>query len=141
MVKSYLDASVVYSMLVEDDHSANVRKWAASRPPLAFSLWTITETSSALSHSLRTGRLKPHERHRAEIELERLLNPDRPTAVIGADEFRQARDLLAKHSLLRAPDALHLAIAVRESWHLATLDKRLAEAAASQGVPLALDLT
>lgn len=138
MVNAYLDASVLYSILIADAHSDRVRDWLVGEPVLTFSLWTLTETSSALSHAQRTGRITAGERRRAEVEMDRLFDPGRPDAVIGPDDFLQARRLLERHDVLRAPDALHLAIVEREAWALATLDRRLAEAAVTQGVALAL---
>tara|TARA_R110002124_G_scaffold240677_2_gene405949 strand:+ start:2117 stop:2536 length:420 start_codon:yes stop_codon:yes gene_type:complete len=138
VVNVYLDASVLYSILISDAHSDRVRDWLVGEPVLTFSLWTLTETSSALSHAQRTDRITAAERRRAEVEMDRLFSPTRPDAVIGPDDFLQARRLLERHEALRAPDALHLAIVERESWALATLDRRLAEAAVKQGVVLAL---
>lgn len=138
MVNAYLDASVLYSILIADAHSDRVRDWLVEEPVLTVSLWTLTETSSALSYAQRTGRITPGERRRAEVEMDRLFSPARPDAVIGPDDFLQARRLLERHAALRAPDALHLAIVEREVWALATLDRRLAEAAVDQGVTLAL---
>lgn len=138
MVNAYLDASVLYSILIADAHSDRVRDWLVDQPVLTFSLWTLTETSSALSHAQRTGRITPGERRRAEVEMDRVFDPARPDSVIGPEDFLQARRLLERHDVLRAPDALHLAIVEREGWALATLDRRLAEAAMTQGVALAL---
>jgi len=138
VVNAYLDASVLYSVLIADTHSERVGAWLVDGPTLTFSLWTLTETSSALSHAQRTGRITAGERRGAEIEMDRLLDPTRPDAVIGPEDFLEARRLLERHTTLRAPDALHLAIAEREGWALATLDRGLAAAAEQQGVTLAL---
>lgn len=134
---AYLDASVVFSILVEDTHSERVESWLSQEPVLAFSLWTIAETSSGLSHAHRTGRLTAQERAMAESEMDRLLNPAAPSTAIGPDDFHAARGLLGRHGSLRAPDALHLALAERNGWALATLDHKLAVAATAQGVTLA----
>ncbi len=81
MVNAYLDASVLYSILIADAHSDRVRDWLVEEPVLTVSLWTLTETSSALSYAQRTGRITPGERRRAEVEMDRLFSPARPDAV------------------------------------------------------------
>jgi len=50
------------------------------------------------------------------------------------ERFEDARLLLQRHSRLRAPDALHLAIARWNGLELATLDGVLREAAIAEGV-------
>lgn len=50
------------------------------------------------------------------------------------DLFAEARRLLHKHRRLRAPDALHLAIAQSHGLKLATLDDVLKEAAIADGL-------
>lgn len=45
-----------------------------------------------------------------------------------------ARQLLRRHTRLRAPDALHLAIAVWHGLDLATLDGVLKDAAVAEGL-------
>ncbi|CAN5236179.1 hypothetical protein BH10PSE2_BH10PSE2_00280 [soil metagenome] len=51
-----------------------------------------------------------------------------------SDRFDDARRLLRKHERLRAPDALHLAIASWNGLEMATLDVVLRDAAAAEGV-------
>lgn len=51
-----------------------------------------------------------------------------------AERFDDARLLLLKHERLRAPDALHLAIAAWNGLELATLDGVLMDAAVAEGL-------
>ena len=53
---------------------------------------------------------------------------------VGNDDIQAVRSLLRFDPMLRAPDALHLAVTIRLNAALATYDKRLATAAASIGV-------
>lgn len=138
LVRAYLDASVIMPVILKDDHSSRVFGWLETEPNIAFSLWSIAETSSALSYALRTERVTASERDEAEAALNRFLDPQRPSTTIASDDFHTVRSLLARHATLRAPDALHLAVAVREGWSLATLDHRLAAAATLENVPLAI---
>ncbi len=137
-MNAYLDASVVFTMLVRDRHFPRVEAWLVTQPSLAFSLWTLTETSSALSQAVRMKRIEALERRAAEVEMDRLLDPAHPSTAIEAEDFRDARRLVDRHGTLRAPDALHIAIAARNGWTLATLDEIQAEAATRHGVALAL---
>lgn len=134
---AYLDACVIVPMLVQDDHSARVDQWLKKGPSTAYSLWTLAEVSSALSHLVRNSRLDDATRLDAELELEHRFDPSSPSASVLPEDFLAARELLIINRKLRTPDALHLAIARREGMALATLDKTLAEAAPSAGVRLA----
>lgn len=134
---TYLDACVIVPMLVQDDHSARVDQWLKTRPATAYSLWTLAEVSSALSHQVRTSRLSEETRLAVEMELEHRFDPSSPSASVLAEDFLVARELLIANASLRTPDALHLAIARREGMALATLDRTLAEAAPFAGVDLA----
>ncbi len=138
MVRSYLDASLVVSIVARDDHSDRADRWLDTLPDVAFSLWTLAEASSALSHAVRTGRLTVGDRRRSETEMDRRFDPAMPSTDVRAADFLAARALLSMFPLLRAPDAVHLAIAEREGWRLATFDHRLADAARTLGLELAL---
>lgn len=131
----YLDTSVVVPLFVDDDHAPRVRAWAKSGPNVALSAWTLTEVTSALSLLVRTKRFTQAERNDLENAFDdwsrtgRMLDFD-------AERFNDARLLLLRHSRLRAPDALHLAIARWSGLELATLDGVFREAAIAEGVPV-----
>ena len=131
----YLDTSVVVPLFVDDDHAPRVRAWAKSGPNVALSAWTLTEVTSALSMLVRTKRFTQAERNDLENAFDdwsrrgRMLDFD-------AERFNDARLLLLRHSRLRAPDALHLAIARWSGLELATLDGVFREAAIAEGVPV-----
>ena len=130
----YLDASVVVPILVNESTSPKVDDWLATDPDIGLSQWTVSEVSSALSHRQRTERLDPEEREAAEEELDRFLARGAPLIEVGNDDIQAVRSLLRFDRMLRAPDALHLAVTIRLNAALATYDKRLATAAASIGV-------
>jgi uncharacterized protein len=131
----YLDTSVVIPLFVDDDHAPRVRAWAKSGGDVALSAWTLTEVTSALSMLVRTRRFTDGERDELETAFDdwsrrgRMLDFD-------AERFADARRLLLKHSRLRAPDALHLAIVRWSGLKLATLDGVLRAAAITEGVPV-----
>jgi predicted nucleic acid-binding protein len=133
---AYLDASVIVSALVLDDHISRLSAWLGGRPQVRFSAWTITEVSSALSHQMRLGRSTPEERFRAEIALDDWANQESAIVPVLMEDFLAARRLIQRHATLRAGDALHLAVAARENLDMATFDLRLAGAASAEGLSL-----
>ena len=120
---------------MDDDHAPQVRAWAKSGRNVALSAWTLTEVTSALSMLVRTKRFTDTERSELENAFDdwsrrgKMLDFD-------AARFTDARLLLLRHSRLRAPDALHLAMARWSGLELATLDGVLREAAVAEGVPV-----
>ena len=131
----YLDTSVVVSFFVRDDHAVTVRKWAETEPKVTISDWTATEFTSALSYQVRAGRLSERERRAAELGFDRWM-AQRSVLEVERDRFRDARHLMRNHARLRAPDALHLAIARQNGLALATLDQDMREAATAEGMKI-----
>lgn len=129
----YLDASVVVPIIIVESTSFQVDAWLATRPDICLSQWTVSEVTSALSHHLRTGRLKPESRVVAETMLDHWVSLN-TVVEIDDEDIVGARALLRFDPSLRTPDALHLAIASRLAGGLATYDRRLATAARAIGV-------
>lgn len=131
----YLDASLVMPTLVEEAASAAVKAYLKTRAERVISDFAAAEVASALSRLVRTSlltaaeaaaRLSDFEAWRAATSL--------PVEVHPAD-VRLAYAYVRRFELmLRAPDALHLAIARRIDATLATLDGRLARAGEELGV-------
>jgi predicted nucleic acid-binding protein len=135
----YLDACVVVSLFIADDHTPRVRTWMTRRQsPLILSEWAITEFSSALALRRRMKRLDPSDRLEAESNFDAWLSSKEIVRVdVDARDFYSARHLMRFDSVeLRAADALHLAIAMRLGVAIATLDDELAAAAAAVGMRL-----
>lgn len=132
----YLDTSVVVPLFVDDDHAPRARAWAKSAWNVAFSAWTVTEFSSALSMLVRMKRFTEVERLDVERAFDRWTRKGRMLD-FQADRFDDARLLLHRHGRLRAPDALHLAIAQWNGLELATLDDVLRDAAVAEGLAVA----
>ena len=129
----YIDTSVVVSFFIQDDHADAARRWARTDPSVAISDWTATEFSSALSHHVRLGSLSDRERKAAELAFDRWAMRG-VVLEVARERFRDARILMQGHRRLRAPDALHLAIARHEGLPLATLDHDLRDAAVAEGL-------
>lgn len=133
-MRSYLDASALVPLFVEDDWTERAKAWAATAPSIMLSHWTVTEFSSALSHHVRKGRLDPDERDAAENTLNWWMTGRVPIVDVDPDDVVQARFLLHRHWKLRAPDSLHLALVLRLGEQLVTYDHDLADAAIAEGV-------
>lgn len=129
----YLDTSVAIPLFVDDDHAPRVRAWADKGQAVAISAWTATEFSSALSLQVRMGRLTDGERVAFEQAFDRWAR-NGPMVEFLPGYFDDARILLRRHSRLRAPDALHLAVARASGLGLATLDAVLRDAALAEGI-------
>ena len=129
----YLDTSVVVPLFLDDDHAPRARAWAKAGGNVALSAWTVTEFSSALSMQVRMKRLTEPERLGVERAFDGWARKGR---ILGfqTDRFNDARLLLQRHARLRAPDALHLAIARHAGLPLATLDHDMREAAVAEGM-------
>lgn len=129
----YLDTSVVIPLFLEDDHAPRVRRWARSARNIALSAWTLTEATSALSMQVRMKHITEAERRAIEDGIDTWARRSRIVSFEPAC-LDDARRLLRRHSRLRAPDALHLAIAAWHGLDLATLDGVLRDAALAEGL-------
>ena len=129
----YLDTSVLFSAFHEDDHSERVSVWLTQLDNFAFSRWTIAEISSALGVQVRMRRLTARARRELELKLDKWL-VGRPICAFADADFAEARRLLRDGVRLRTPDALHLALVVRQGYRLATLDEDMAAAARTMGI-------
>lgn len=129
----YLDTSVAVALFVPDPFSSRARAWSASRPRVVFSRWTLVEFSSALSLHVKAGRLTAAARENAERRLTRAALSG-PLLEILPEDLDYARTLVQEHENLRAPDALHLAIALGRAMALATFDDEMAKVGRLSGL-------
>jgi uncharacterized protein len=136
----YLDTSVVVPLLIDEIHSQRVGDWLAGQADaaLSVSLWTTAEISSALSMRIRAGTLSTATRDAALGLWSRLCRESFGIVEIDPAHFTRAAALVDRHTLgLRAPDALHLAIAEAAGATMVTLDERLKSACLAVGLPVA----
>jgi predicted nucleic acid-binding protein len=138
---AYVEASVAVSLFISDVHSHRADAWLARQgDPLLLSAWTITEFSSALALRRRSGTLVMQDSLAAESAFDGWVSSDQVRQLeIGSADFAAARQLMRYDMIrLRAPDALHLAIALRLGAAMATLDDDLQEAAKAVGLPVSV---
>ena len=136
----YLDTSVVVPLLIDEIHSQRMGDWLARHvdAALAVSLWTTAEVSSALSLRIRTETLSAATRGAALGLWSRLCQDSFDILSIEAAHFTRAAALVDRHTLgLRAPDALHLAIAEVAGATMVTFDGQLKNACVNIGVQVA----
>jgi uncharacterized protein len=133
----YVDTSVLVAALTNESETARMQAWLGEQAPgdLTISEWVATEFSAALSIKIRTGRIEARHRAEALAGFTRLKADSFTILPISGAQFRTAARFADQYALgLRAGDALHLAIVSDHGAAIATLDRRLAEAASALGV-------
>jgi hypothetical protein len=134
----YLDASVMLPILVKGPGSAVVDAFmAAVDQELLVSDFGAAEVASALSRLVRMGRLQSGDGMACLADFDAWRASMTGPADIHAVDVRLAAAHVRRFDLaLRAPDALHLAIARRLDATLVTLDRRLAAVARELGIAI-----
>lgn len=136
----YCDTSLIISVLVPEQLSELADPWLAQRDltTVAFSGWTDTEVASALAQKSRAGAVTADLRAKAVAVWREMSQKMARLQVLEVD-FTSSMSLVdAGPRGLRSGDALHLAIAKRVGFAIATLDRDLADAAEASGVEVAL---
>lgn len=132
----YLDTSVLGALFFREAGSADLVAWLERRRKqgLTISAWTLTEMASVGGIKQRTGAIDSVVRQQALANFQRFASANLAVVEIDPADFRAAAVFIDTPLNLRAGDALHLAVARRIGARLASLDRRLGEAAAAVGV-------
>jgi predicted nucleic acid-binding protein len=133
---AYLDASVLLPALVNEKASEAVDKFllaTSDDPPI--NDFAGAEVASAMSRLVRTSLLDTADATTRLAAFDTWRATMTSTPAMAASDARLA-DVFARRFdlMLRAPDALHVAICRRLDLTLVTLDRRLARAADSLGL-------
>lgn len=138
----YLDSCVVLSLFLGDNGYGAAERWllAQADQRLWVSHWVLLEFSGVVALCLRRGELTAQRCQAIHAEFE-CFRQER----LGLLEPRGADYLQARHWLqefkgppLRSGDALHLAMAKRQSLTIASADQGLVKAAEALGLPFQL---
>ncbi len=133
---AYIDTSVLVACYCPEPRSTAAEEALRDPQGAVISPLVELEFCSAVALKLRRGEFDRATATRILSLLRRHLDGGFYAMVpIGSQEYEQARAWIAQFSTaLRAPDALHLAAALRSNLLLATADQTLAHAAAELGV-------
>jgi predicted nucleic acid-binding protein len=136
----YLDTSVLLPWLVEESASAAIRHYMAVHPQeRLISDFAAAEVASALSRLVSLGLLTGAEGSARLADFDAWRAATSSPVDLHASDARLAYAYVRRFDLrLRAPDALHLAIARRLDATLVTLDRRMSRAAADLGIAVAV---
>jgi uncharacterized protein len=137
----YFDTSVLVGALTNEAATERLQDWLEAQEPgsMHISHWVETEFSAALAMKLRMGVLTQQMRAVSQSDFLALKSHSLATTAIKPAHFIAAARLADNIALaLRAPDALHLAIAMEIGATLCTLDEKLADAAAAVGAKVSL---
>jgi hypothetical protein len=134
-----MDASVLVSLFLNDTLSQRADDFVRrTQPEPIVSDFAATEFSSVVSRRVRTGENSASEAQLAFQAFDQWLETTAVRVECDTADLRQAERFLRRLDLtLRAPDAIHIAIAQRLNLELATFDERMAECASRLGVRLA----
>lgn len=137
MTNVYFDASALFPLFIEDEFTASAKALAVRAETIYLSDWTTAECVSAMGRAVRIGLMT---RERATALCAAMDSWAVGSAVrvdIEAPDIRYAETLLRSFEFnLRAPDALHIALARRLSLPLATFDRNMAFCAEALGLAL-----
>ncbi|QKE39908.1 MAG: type II toxin-antitoxin system VapC family toxin [Ferrovum myxofaciens] len=126
----YLDTSVLGAIFFRESGAVNLvaRLESQRKTKLMISAWTLTEMASIGGIKQRTGAIDADTRQQAIANFQRFASMRLVTVEIDPTDFRTAAVLIESPAVLRAGDALHLAIARRLGAKIASLDHRLCAA-------------
>jgi predicted nucleic acid-binding protein len=135
----YLDASVLLSIVNDEQPSKAVERFLAEA---GTSLWVSefasAEVASAFSRLVRMGNLTSARARDGLVAYDGWVAAEANAIDVEGQDVRLATSLVRRFDLmLRAPDALHLAICRRVNATIATLDRRLAVAAQALDIAVA----
>ncbi len=132
----YLDASILASLFVADAFSDQASSLlAAAAADVLISDFAATEFSSVIARQVRMGRLSVERAREGFADFDVWnARAGQKVATLSAD-IQAAGTLIRRLDLnIRAPDALHIAVALRLGATLATFDRQMSQNAQSLGL-------
>ncbi len=135
----YVDASALVPLFLPDVFNARIEAYLLTGPAdILVSDLSSAEFASVVGIRLRSGLLPPAKAREAFLNLDVWIDQNAETVEARTSDIRDAEAMLRRLDLvLRAPDAIHLAIAQRLGAELATFDQRMADCARAIGLSVA----
>lgn len=137
----YFDTSFLVPYILPEATSGRVQQFfhAHQRDELAISHWTRVEFSSMLAREVRIGALPAAAARDADSRFESAIASSFTVVLPDQGDFDLCKRYLQRFdAALRAPDALHLAIAANHNaGTFCTLDRKLLRAGELLGLPVA----
>ncbi len=134
----YLDTSVLVATFTREAATERMQNWLGEQAAgeLAISAWTHVEFAAALRFKVATGQINEAQRSSAMRGFAGMCDAVLTTWAVEISDMETAALVAAIDEFgLRAPDALHLAMARRRGATLCTLDHKLAQACGLSGHP------
>ena len=132
----YLDASVLVPMFVDDPLADRARAFLRARAPaLIVSDFAAAEFASAAARLVRIGDITSDSAKESFAMFDLWILREAERAETTTADITSAASLIRRLDLtLRAPDAIHIAIAIRMGAELFTFDEAMAGAAQALGI-------
>jgi predicted nucleic acid-binding protein len=133
----YVDTSALVPVFIRESKSEAVIGWLeSSGERLAISEWSLVEFAAAVAIKVRTGQAAASLAKQATARVHEFARTHCVVAVPGREEFHRAVELAGHGTLmLRAGDALHLAIAASlGAKGILCLDDAMTESAKALGM-------
>jgi predicted nucleic acid-binding protein len=136
----YLDTSIVIAYYMVETHTTRVVSIYEGNDELAISPLVEIELASVLARLVRVGSVEVSEAQRVhKLFLQHVEDQLYTSLTLHLQHYQWARDQIAQFQLpLKAPDALHLAIAHLEHLDLLTADRQMARNAGSLSISVRL---
>ena len=135
----YLDTSFLTPLFREEPASAKVANFLSRQMAgtLAVSKWASVEFASLTSRDVRMGALTAGQGRRLIAEFDSMVAASLVVLIPGGNDFDLAQEYAASFATqLRAPDALHMAVAHNNGVEfIATLDEGMLSAAKRLKIP------
>jgi len=134
----YLDTSIVVPLFLPDPFVDRGRAFFATGPvDLGVSDLVSAEFASVVGIKVRKREMSAASGRAAFANFDNWTGRRTVSAEMSPDDVRLAARMIRRLDLnLRAPDAIHIAIARRLGAELATFDTRMADCARALGVPV-----
>jgi uncharacterized protein len=138
-VKIYLDANAIVSFFIADSWTQRTASFLEKNTrPVVVSDFAAAEFSAVIARQVRRNQLTHDEARAAFISFDAWVARTDTREEIRSSDIGVAETLLRRFELnLKAPDAIHLAMAQRLDAMLLTFDSQMAAAARVLGIPVA----